>query len=422
MMERLMINLKRERRKVTNMKTKILLGIGGGIAAYKTPELVRRLREAGATVRVVMTQAATAFITPLTLQVVSGRPVYTEPLDPTTEAGMGHIELARWADVVLIAPATANRMARLAAGLADDLLSTLCLATTAPLCLAPAMNPVMWAAPATVANRAVLLSRGVHLFGPAEGSLACGEIGLGRMKEPAALVQDLAGLLTPPLLAGQNVLVTAGPTREAIDPVRFLSNRSSGRMGYSIAAAAQEMGAHVTLVSGPTALPTPCGVTRIDVVSAREMWEAVRNQVEHCDIFVACAAVADYRPLASASQKIKKDASDHLTLPLERTEDIVAMVCALPNRPFTVGFAAETENLEENALCKLERKGMDLLAANWVGGELGFESDENALQIYWKGGQCDLPRAPKTTLARSLMEMVAKRLSMFEPPMREAQI
>ncbi|CAK0778716.1 fused 4'-phosphopantothenoylcysteine decarboxylase and phosphopantothenoylcysteine synthetase [Gammaproteobacteria bacterium] len=396
---------------------KILLGVSGGIAAYKTPELVRRLRDAGATVRVVMTHAATAFITPLTLQATSANPVHTELLDPAAEAGMGHIELSRWADVILIAPATADLMARLTAGLADDLLTTLCLASPALLCLAPAMNHVMWAAPATTTNRDILLSRGVRLFGPAEGKQACGEIGTGRMEEPNDLVRALEVLFsTPPLLAGRRVLVTAGPTREAIDPVRFLSNRSSGKMGYAIAAAAVAMGAQVTLVTGPTALPTPGAVTRIDVVSAQEMRDAVLNRMDTCEIFIACAAVADYRPIAAAPQKIKKKGESPLTLVLERTDDILAMVGNLPHRPFTVGFAAETENLETNAQDKLHRKGVDMIAANWVGGATGFESDDNALQVYWIGGQGDLPRARKSVLARSLLEIIVERLSSKDAP------
>ena len=294
---------------------RILLGISGGIAAYKTPELVRRLRDAGASVRVVMTRAATAFITPLTLQAVSAHPVHTELLDHAAESGMGHIELSRWADAVLIAPATADLMARLAVGLADDLLATVCLCLSArvPLCLAPAMNHVMWEAPATVENREALLARGVHLFGPAHGQQACGDVGLGRMEEPIQLVSALERVFLPPLLVGQRVLVTAGPTREAIDPVRFLSNRSSGKMGYAIAAAAVALGAQVTLVTGPTHLSTPHGVRRIDVVSAHEMRDAVLNQVTDCGIFIACAAVADYRPVTTASQKIKKKGEETLT-------------------------------------------------------------------------------------------------------------
>ncbi len=392
---------------------RILLGISGGIAAYKTPELVRRLRDAGATVRVVMTHAATTFITPLTLQATSGNPVHTELLDHTAEAGMGHIELSRWPDAVLIAPATANRMARLAVGLADDLLSTLCLALAegVPLCLAPAMNHRMWSAPATMHNRDTLLARGVHLFGPTNGPQACGEVGLGRMEEPQHLVEDLARLFVRPWLAGQSLLITAGPTREALDPVRFLSNRSSGKMGYALAAAAAAMGAQVTLVTGPTSLPTPPNVRRIDVVSAQEMLGAVLDHIRDCGIFIACAAVADYRPVVTAPHKIKKQGENTMALVLERTEDIVATVSALPQRPFVVGFAAETEQLEANALKKLHNKGLDMVVANWVGGEIGFESDDNALQIYWAGGQKILARARKSALAYTLLELIAARLN-----------
>lgn len=388
---------------------KILLGVGGGIAAYKTPEVARRLRDAGATVRVVMTRAATAFITPLTLQATSANPVHTELLDPTTESGMNHIELSRWADAVLIAPATADLMARLTVGLADDLLTTLCLVSSAPLCLAPAMNHAMWVAPATRANCDLLLARGVHLFGPAEGKQACGEVGLGRMEEPGELVNALEALFTPQLFSGQRILVTAGPTREAIDPVRFLSNRSSGKMGYAIASVAAAMGASVTLVSGSTTLSIPRNVTRVDVISAQEMRDAVLNRVDVCDILIACAAVADYRPIATAPHKIKKKGEAHLTLVLEHTDDILTAVHNLSRRPFTVGFAAETEQLELNALDKLHRKGVDMMAANWVGGDIGFENDDNALHVYWMGGQHNLPRTSKLELAYSLLEIIAER-------------
>jgi len=390
------------------LEKKIILGVGGGIAAYKTPTLVRRLREKGATVRVVMTHAASAFVTPLSLQVTSGNPVHTELLDPVAEAGIDHISLARWADAVLIAPATADLMARLAMGLANDLLTTLCLATEAPLCLAPAMNSVMWAAAATVANQEVLRSRGVHFFGPTSGVQACGEVGFGRMEEPEELVSALSSLFVPPLFSGRKVLVTAGPTREAIDPVRFLSNRSSGKMGYAVAAAAAEMGAQVTLVSGPTSLPTPRSVHRVDVLSAAEMYQTVLQHVEAYDFLISCAAIADYRPTSPASQKIKKQKTN-FSLALERTEDLLMSVSTLPKRPFMVGFAAETENLEINALEKLNRKGLDMIAANWVGDDAGFEREDNALQIYWKGGSRFLENAPKQELARALLEVIAER-------------
>lgn len=394
---------------------RILLGVTGGVAAYKAADLVRRLREAGAEVRVVMTRAATQFVTPLTFQALSGNPVHLDLLDPEAEAGMGHIQLARWADAVLVAPATADFMARLAHGLADDLLSTLCLATDAPLVLAPAMNRLMWANPATQGNRRVLESRGVHLFGPAEGGQACGETGPGRMLEPAELVERVAGLFAPGSLSGLTVLVTAGPTREAIDPVRFIGNRSSGKMGYAVAEAAAEAGAQVVLVSGPVALPAPPRVECVRVESAEEMYRAVMARAGASDIFIAAAAVADYRPRVQAGQKIKKDRQE-LELVLERTPDILAAVAALPQRPFVVGFAAETERLEEHAHAKRIRKNLDLIAANQVGRPgSGFESDDNALQVYWEGGSATLPLMPKTRLARQLISIIAERYHAKNP-------
>ncbi|MGC8733402.1 MAG: bifunctional phosphopantothenoylcysteine decarboxylase/phosphopantothenate--cysteine ligase CoaBC, partial [Halothiobacillaceae bacterium] len=334
----------------------ILLGLSGGIAAYKACDLVRRLRDAGAEVRVVMTEGATHFVTPLTLQALSGYPVRTSVWDEAAEAAMGHIELARWADAILIAPASADVLARLAAGMADDLLTTLCLATEVPLLLAPAMNRVMWANPATQANVQTLTARGAILLGPAAGAQACGETGEGRMLEPVELVARLVEHLTPPQhgLAGKRVVITAGPTREALDPVRFISNRSSGRMGYALAEAAQATGAEVVLISGPTALPTPKGVARIDVETALQMRNAVMAQMP-CDIFIGTAAVADYRPLEAAPEKIKKGA-EQLTLTLVKNPDIVSEVAALPERPFVVGFAAETEHVLEHARDKLVRK------------------------------------------------------------------
>lgn len=393
---------------------KILLGISGGIAAYKTPELIRRLREYGAVVRVIMTNAATNFVTPLTLQTVAGSAVQIALFGEQQTVGIDHIELARWAEVILIAPTTANLMAKLTLGLTDDLLTTVCLASQAPLCLAPAMNHVMWNAPATVNNFNLLMNRGVHFFGPVAGEQVCGEIGTGRMKEPLDLIHDLNNLFAPQLLAGKRILITAGPTREAIDPVRFLSNRSSGKMGYAIAAAAVTFGAQVTLISGPTALVTPHHVKRINVISAQEMCAAVLKQITTCDIFIACAAVADYRPVNIAAQKIKKIQNNSLTLDLEPTEDILNTISQLPQRPFTVGFAAETSDLQLNALDKLQRKKINLVAANWVGDNLGFETDENELQIYWLGGQQNLPRASKTTLACQLLTIIAERLQCSE--------
>ncbi|MFO7592630.1 MAG: bifunctional phosphopantothenoylcysteine decarboxylase/phosphopantothenate--cysteine ligase CoaBC [Pseudomonadota bacterium] len=388
---------------------RILLGISGGIAAYKTAELVRGLKKAGAEVRVVMTRAAGEFVSPMTLQALSGEPVRQALFDPAHEAAMGHIELARWAELVLVAPASADLMARLAAGMADDLLTTLCLATTAPIMLAPAMNQQMWQAAATRENAKILQQRGVRLLGPAEGEQACGESGPGRMVEPEQLLAACDDHFTDGPLAGVRVTVTAGPTREAVDPVRFISNHSSGRMGFAIAAAAAAMGAKVRLVSGPVALGTPAGVKRIDVESAEQMQEAVL--AEPGDIFIACAAVADYRPVVVADEKIKKQ-PERLQIELQRNPDILATVAALDNGPFSVGFAAETERLEEHARAKLKAKGLDVIAANWVGPRAaggGFNSEHNALELYWQDGGKSLARAEKTVLARELMQEVAAR-------------
>jgi phosphopantothenoylcysteine decarboxylase/phosphopantothenate--cysteine ligase len=386
----------------------VLLGVSGGIAAYKAAELVRLLRARGAQVRVVMTRAARAFITPLTLQALSGNPVRVDLLDPLAEAGMGHIELARWADLVLVAPASADLMARLAAGLADDLLTTLALATTAPLILAPAMNQRMWLHPATRANAERLGERGVRLLGPAEGEQACGETGPGRMLEPADIVASVLAADRGPL-AGRQVLVTAGPTREPIDPVRFIANRSSGRMGYAVAGAMARRGARVVLVSGPSALPAPAGVERVAVETAREMEEAVMARAARSDVFVAAAAVADYRVAEPARDKLKKRA-DALTLRLVRNPDILAQVAALPGGPFTVGFAAETERLAEHAQAKLEAKGLDMVAANRVGAATGgFDRAENALLVLWDGGSRSLPMMPKGPLAEALTSLIEER-------------
>jgi phosphopantothenoylcysteine decarboxylase / phosphopantothenate---cysteine ligase len=402
----------------------ILLGITGGIAAYKSAELTRRLRDAGAQVRVVMTRAATEFVTPLTFQALSGNPVHTQLLDEKTEAGMGHIELARWADAVLIAPASANCLSRLAQGRADDLLTTLCLATTAPLALAPAMNHVMWSDPATQANRATLEQRGVQLFGPASGAQACGENGEGRMLEVPDLLDKLASLFASGMLQGLKVMITAGPTFEPIDPVRFIGNRSSGRMGYALATAATEAGARVTLVSGPTHLQTPPDVDRIDVNTAAQMYSAVMSAVVGCDIFIAAAAVADYRPKQAHAQKLKKHDAE-LNIELERTEDILAAVAARTPRPFVVGFAAETENLERNATDKLQRKKLDMIAANRVGvgvgdksningaatQDIGFNSEYNALHVIWNGGAQQLETARKSVIATRLIQLIANQLN-----------
>jgi phosphopantothenoylcysteine decarboxylase/phosphopantothenate--cysteine ligase len=398
---------------VENMKPlktrRILLGVTGGIAAYKSADLVRRLRDAGAEVRVVMSHGALAFITPLTFQAVSGNPVHTELLDEAAEAGMGHIELARWADQVLVAPATANFIARLAHGLADDLMSTICLATTAPVALAPAMNQQMWSNPATRANCEILERRGIDLIGPASGAQACGETGPGRMVEPSELVQVMAARRES-VLAGKHVLVTAGPTCEDIDPVRFIANRSSGRMGFAIAQAARDAGARVSLVAGPVALETPQGVERTDVRSAREMYDIVLDLAGAADVFISVAAVADYRPARPAAQKLKKG------LPKQKIElvanpDIVSEVAALEHGPLTVGFAAETEKLKEHALEKLSRKRLDMIAANRVGqAGSGFESDQNEILLLTPSGEQNLGKGSKGKLAQLLIQAVASRL------------
>ena len=386
----------------------VLLGVSGGIAAYKAAELIRGLRSGGAEVRVVMTRAANAFITSLTLQALSGNPVRSELLDPGAEAGMDHIELARWADLVLVAPASADLMARLAAGFGDDLLTTLVLATDAPLVLAPAMNQGMWRHPATQANVARLRERGVRLIGPAEGEQACGETGPGRMVEPRDIVRDLM-IPDGGDWVGRRVMVTAGPTREAIDPVRYIGNRSSGRMGYAIARTMAERGAAVTLVSGPSALLAPPSVEFVGVESALEMESAVMARAISCDIFVAAAAVADYRMAEPAPSKIKKQ-RDALTLHLIRNPDILAQVAALPDGPFTVGFAAETERVEEYARGKLAAKGLDMIAANRVAGKTGgFNREENSLVVLWRDGRKALPLMSKARLAEDLVTLIEER-------------
>jgi len=391
-------------------KTRILLGVTGGIAAYKSPDLVRRLIERGADVQVVMTAAAQKFVSPMSFQAVSGRPTRSDLWDDAAEAAMGHIELARWAQIVLIAPASADFIARLAGGRADDLLATLCVATEAPIVLAPAMNRVMWLNKATQANVETLIARGVRILGPASGNQACGEIGAGRMWEPVALA---ASLLEPPanagLLAGLNVLITAGPTRERIDPVRYLTNRSSGKMGFAVAAAAREAGAHVTIVTGPVHLPTPSGVTRINVESARDMYAAVHRQISDADVFIAAAAVADFQPVTIAKQKIKKQGVA-VKLELEPAPDIIKSVAEMSKRPFVVGFAAETNDVEENARSKLKRKKLDMIAANQVGEGIAFDCDDNALTVLWPGGKIEVPRGPKIDVARQLIALIANRL------------
>jgi phosphopantothenoylcysteine decarboxylase/phosphopantothenate--cysteine ligase len=389
----------------------ILLGITGSIAAYKTPELVRRLRERGADVQIVMTASSEEFVTPTALQAVSGRQIRSNLWDKEAEAAMSHIELARWADVVLIAPATAEILARLASGAASDLLTTVCLATEAPLAVAPAMNRVMWANAAVQANRATLEARGVRILGPGSGDQACGETGEGRMLEPekiAAIVCGTNPAAAGGVLTGRRVLVTAGPTREAIDPVRYISNRSSGKMGYAIAAAAAAEGAAVCLVSGPVALADPAGIEVIRVTTADEMYAATHEHLAGIDIFIAAAAVSDYRPAEAAQSKIKKD-KETIRIDLVRTRDILASVAALDGAPFTVGFAAETENVRKYALAKLDRKKLDLIVANRVGEDCGFDRDENTIEVYWHGGERVYPTAPKAELARAVVHLVAER-------------
>ncbi|MGH8324252.1 MAG: bifunctional phosphopantothenoylcysteine decarboxylase/phosphopantothenate--cysteine ligase CoaBC, partial [Steroidobacteraceae bacterium] len=386
---------------------RILLGVTGGIAAYKSPDLVRRLRERGAEVQVVMTTAAREFVTATTFQAVSGRAVRTDLWDAAAEAAMGHIELARWAEVVLIAPATADFLARLATGQADDLLATLCLATEATVAVAPAMNHIMWANAATRANVATLQQRGVQIFGPAAGDQACGEVGEGRMLEPLELADRVAALASDAgPLRGRRVLISAGPTRERIDPVRFISNRSSGKMGFAVAQAAREAGAEVVLVSGPVSLPTPPGIRRVDVESAADMLAAVLGEVEGTDIFISTAAVADYRPARPAQQKIKKT-SDTLDLCMERTSDVLATVAARADRPFVVGFAAETESVEQNARLKLLKKNLDMIAANEVGHDKAFDCEDNQLIVLWRNRRHELGKASKLALARELIVLIA---------------
>lgn len=394
---------------------RVLVGVSGGIAAYKSPDLVRRLKERGCEVRVVMTRGAQQFVTELTFQAVSGNPVHSSLLDADAEAGMGHIELARWAEQILIAPATADLLARLAQGRADDLLTTLCLATEAPIAVAPAMNRMMWQNPATQENLDKLKQRGVAVYGPGAGEQACGETGQGRMLEP----QELANLVlvdqpSLPNMSGLKVLVTAGPTREPLDPVRYITNRSSGLMGYSVAAACANAGATVSLVSGPVKLEAPPGVARQSVETALQMHESVLQQAEQADIFIATAAVADYRAADVAEQKIKKESGQDNAAPtmdLVQNPDILADVARLPDRPFCVGFAAETENLEAYARDKLQRKNLDMIAANRVGENQGFDTPNNALTVFWADGEQDLPEAAKPKLAQALVELIHERYS-----------
>ncbi len=390
----------------------ILLGVTGGIAAYKGAEIIRRLQEQGAEVRVVMTRAAQEFITPLTLQALSGNPVHTDLLDSAAEAAMGHIELARWADLVLVAPASANFIARLGVGQGDDLLTTVCLATAAPIALAPAMNQGMWHATSTQDNLTLLRQRQVHLFGPAEGSQACGDVGPGRMLEPIDIAEAAAGLFETGVLAGKKVVITAGPTREAIDPVRYISNHSSGKMGYALAQAAVEAGAKTVLITGPTHLKPPERVKTLAVNSAQEMYDASHAELPGCDLFIAAAAVADYRPVNIAEQKIKKTAgSDTMVLELVKNPDIVASVAAASPKPFTVGFAAETQTVVTYARSKLQRKNLDLVIANDVSQpDIGFNSDDNAVIVVGEEGETSLDQRNKQQLARDLITLIAERM------------
>lgn len=392
---------------------RVILGVTGGIAAYKSAELVRRLQDRGGEVRVVMTRAATEFITPLTMQALSGNPVHLDLLDRDAEAAMGHIELARWADLVLVAPATADFIARLASGRGDDLLTTLCLATAAPLAVAPAMNQGMWSNEATRENCAQLARRGVHLFGPAEGEQACGDVGPGRLMEPDELADLAASLFETGILSGKRFVITAGPTREAIDPVRYISNHSSGKQGYALAEAAVEAGAVVTLISGPTALAVPERVKRIDVISAQEMFSAAMEHAPGSDIFVGVAAVADYRPANPLSRKLKKAESGNepLNLELVQNPDIIATVAKLDPKPYTVGFAAETNDVVKYAKVKLEAKNLDMIIANDVAdSSIGFESDENQTTVIWRAHEELLPQTNKRNIARRIVELIAQQL------------
>ncbi|SEM32508.1 bifunctional phosphopantothenoylcysteine decarboxylase/phosphopantothenate--cysteine ligase CoaBC [Acinetobacter sp. DSM 11652] len=408
----------------------IILAVTGGIAAYKSAILVRRLKDCGFNVRVVMTQGAQAFITPLTFQALSGNPVHTELLDTEAEAGMGHIELARWADLVLVAPASCDSIAKFACGLADDLLSTLYLATKAPVWIAPAMNQQMWAAKATQRNLSSLVEDGVHVIMPEAGSQACGDVGLGRMPEPEDLAEQVREYFHKAqraiaekfgLLAGKKVTITAGPTREAIDPVRYISNHSTGKMGFAIAAACYSAGAEVTLIAGPVSLDTPNGVKRLNVSSARQMLDLSMNQLETgCDVFIATAAVADYRVAEVAEHKIKK-AGDELAVSLVKNPDIVATIALQDKRPFMVGFAAETRNVEEYAAGKLVAKKLDMIACNDVSRvDIGFASDENAMTVFfaeqYEMEKRDLEKASKQEIAQQLVEAIHDALHQEKRP------
>lgn len=392
---------------------KILLGVSGGIAAYKTPELVRRLRDRGAEVRVMMTEGAKAFITPLSLQAVSGYPVLDDLLDPAAEAAMGHIELAKWADLIVLAPATADLIARVTAGMANDLVTTACLATAAPIAVVPAMNQQMYRAAITQQNLQTLHARGLLVWGPDSGSQACGDVGPGRMLDPLTIVDHAVQWASPVKdLQHLNIMITAGPTRESLDPVRYITNHSSGKMGFAIASAAARRGANVTLIAGPVTLPTPADIKRIDVTSALEMQSAVMAEINKQHIFIASAAVADYRAAEIAAEKIKKQGDDdNVTLQLIKNPDIVAGVAALQEgRPFVVGFAAETQNVEEYARQKRVRKNLDLICANDVAkAGQGFNSDTNALHLFWQDGEKRLPLNDKSLLGQQLLDEIVSR-------------
>lgn len=390
---------------------KIVLGISGGIAAYKCAELVRRLKDNGCDVKVVMSESAKHFITPLTMQAVSGEIVSDSLLDPAAEAAMGHIEFAKWADLILVAPATCNIIAKMAAGIADDLLTTLLLATPAKVAIAPAMNQQMYAHPATQANIATLKARNVAVWGPGKGEQACGDVGAGRMLEPHELVSLCTEPTQPQLLAGKTITITAGPTREALDPVRYISNHSSGKMGYALAQAALLMGANVNLISGPVTLKAPEGVNLVAIQSAEQLLEASLKYAPLSDAFIGCAAVADYRAASVASQKMKKQ-GDELTLTLIKNPDVIATVANLTkNRPYTVGFAAETQNVQVYAKGKLKNKNLDMICANDVSNSnLGFNSDNNALTLYWENEELELAINSKTDIAFKVIEQLANRL------------
>ncbi|WP_370427136.1 bifunctional phosphopantothenoylcysteine decarboxylase/phosphopantothenate--cysteine ligase CoaBC [Actinobacillus pleuropneumoniae] len=391
---------------------RILVGITGGIAAYKTIELIRHFKKANADVRVVLTPAAEAFVTPLTLQAISANAVSTSLLDPQAELAMGHIELAKWADLVVIAPASADFIARLRAGMANDLLSTLCLATASPILLAPAMNQQMFKQAITQENLAVLANRGVQMIGPNSGFQACGDVGAGRMSEPSELFQAVCDHFNHSQdLKDISVTITAGPTREAIDPVRYISNHSSGKMGFAIAEAFAKRGATVNLIAGPVNLATPANVTRIDVESAVEMEQQAVKFAQKSAIFIGCAAVADYRMAEVSTQKIKKTADNNeLMLKLVKNPDIIANVANLTeNRPFTVGFAAETQDVASYAKDKLKRKNLDLICANDVSGGQVFGQDQNALQLFWQDGEKMLPLADKSKLAEALVHEIIEQ-------------